>query len=135
MNAPAPVLLERRGSAFWITINRADKRNAINQSVVDGIRDGFRQAHADAQVRAIVLTGAGEKAFCAGGDLQPGTGFAFDLARPNLDYADLLREASNATLPSIARINGTCMAGGMGRPTMSCSGCPRSRSACFRCRC
>ena len=114
MNAPAPVLLERRGSAFWITINRADKRNAINQSVVDGIRDGFRQAHADAQVRAIVLTGAGEKAFCAGGDLQPGTGFAFDLARPNLDYADLLREASNATLPSIARINGTCMAGGMG---------------------
>lgn len=114
MNAPAPVLLERRGSAFWITINRADKRNAINQSVVDGIRDGFRQAHADAQVRAIVLTGAGEKAFCAGGDLQPGTGFAFDLARPNLDYADLLREASNATLPSIARVNGTCMAGGMG---------------------
>jgi methylglutaconyl-CoA hydratase len=114
MSAQPSVLLERRDSVFWITINRADKRNAINQSVVDGIRDGFRQAHADAQVRAIVLTGAGEKAFCAGGDLQPGTGFAFDLARPNLDYADLLREASNATLPSIARVNGTCMAGGMG---------------------
>ena len=107
-------MLERRSNVFWITINRADKRNAINQAVVDGIRDGFRQAHADAQVRAIVLTGAGDKAFCAGGDLQPGAGFAFDLARPNIDYADLLREANNATLPSIARVNGTCMAGGMG---------------------
>lgn len=114
MNDQPQVLLERRDSVFWITINRADKRNAINQAVVDGIRDGFRQAHADARMRAIVLTGAGEKAFCAGGDLQPGAGFAFDLARPNIDYADLLREASNATLPSIARVNGICMAGGMG---------------------
>lgn len=114
MSAQPAVLLERRSHVFWITINRADKRNAINQAVVDGIRDGFRQAHADAQVRAIVLTGAGDKAFCAGGDLQPGAGFAFDLARPNIDYADLLREANNATLPSIARVNGTCMAGGMG---------------------
>jgi enoyl-CoA hydratase/carnithine racemase len=114
MSAQPAVLLERREAVFWITINRADKRNAINQDVVDGIRDGFRQAHADPLVRAIVLTGAGDKAFCAGGDLQPGAGFAFDLSRPNIDYADLLREASNATLPSIARVNGTCMAGGMG---------------------
>jgi enoyl-CoA hydratase/carnithine racemase len=65
-------------------------------------------------MRAIVLTGAGEKAFCAGGDLQPGAGFAFDLAQPTLDYADLLRETQAGTLPSIARINGTCMAGGIG---------------------
>lgn len=109
-----PVLHEKKSSAFWITINRPDKRNAINQEVIDGIRDGYRRAHADPEIRAIVLTAAGDKAFCAGGDLQPGKGFAFDLARPNLDYADLLREAQNATLPSIARINGTCMAGGMG---------------------
>ena len=47
-----------------------------------------------------MLTGAGDKAFCAGADLQPGKGFAFDFARPNLDYADLLRDAQNATLPS-----------------------------------
>ncbi|HEY6354544.1 MAG TPA: enoyl-CoA hydratase-related protein, partial [Burkholderiaceae bacterium] len=62
----------------------------------------------------IVLTGIGDKAFCAGADLQPGKGFAFDPAKPNLDYADLMRDAHNATLPSIARINGVCMAGGMG---------------------
>ena len=61
-----------------------------------------------------MLTAAGDKAFCAGGDLQSGTGFAFDLSRANTDYADMLREAQNATLPAIARINGSCMAGGMG---------------------
>ncbi|UUZ70344.1 enoyl-CoA hydratase/isomerase family protein [Polaromonas sp. P2-4] len=97
-----------------MTINRPDKRNAINGDVVAGIRDGYRQAHADPEVRVIVLTAAGEKAFCAGGDLQPGKGFSFDLSRSNLDYADMLREAQNATLPTIARVNGVCMAGGMG---------------------
>jgi methylglutaconyl-CoA hydratase len=108
------VLLEKRGAAFWITLNRPEKRNAINQDVIDGIREGYRRAHADPDVRAIVLTAAGEKAFCAGGDLQPGKGFAFDYSQPNIAYADLLRMAQAATLPSIARINGVCMAGGMG---------------------
>lgn len=111
--APA-VLCEKRGHALWVILNRPDKRNAINKEVVAGIREGWRRAHADPEVRVIVLTGAGDKAFCAGGDLQPGAGFAFDLSRPNIDYADLLREVQNATLPSIARINGTCMAGGIG---------------------
>jgi enoyl-CoA hydratase/carnithine racemase len=111
---PSAVLLEKRGAAFWITLNRPEKRNAINQDVIDGIREGYRRAHADPGVRAIVLTAAGEKAFCAGGDLQPGKGFAFDYSQPNIAYADLLRIAQAATLPSIARINGVCMAGGMG---------------------
>lgn len=108
------VLHEQRGPAFWITLNRPDKRNAINAEVIAGIREGYRLAHANPEVRVIVLTAAGDKAFCAGGDLQPGQGFAFDLSRPNGDYADMLREAQNATLPSIARVNGVCMAGGMG---------------------
>jgi enoyl-CoA hydratase/carnithine racemase len=108
------VLLERRGQAFWITINRPEKRNAIHGGVVAAMREGIRLAHADPEVRAIVVTGAGDKAFCAGGDLQPGKGFAFDFSKPSVDYADLLRDAQNATLPIIARVNGTCMAGGMG---------------------
>lgn len=114
MNQSSPVLLEKRGAAFWITINRPEKRNALNSEVIAGIRAGYAQAHADADVRVIVLTGAGDKAFCAGADLQPGAGFAFDFAKPNLDYADLLRTAVQATLPSIARVNGACMAGGVG---------------------
>ncbi|MDB5871172.1 MAG: Enoyl-CoA hydratase [Ramlibacter sp.] len=110
----AEVLHEVRGRSFWITINRPEKRNAIHAGVIAGIRAGLRQAQADPEIRAIVLTGAGDKAFCAGGDLQPGKGFAFDLSRPNVDYADLLREAQNATLPLVVRVNGACMAGGMG---------------------
>jgi enoyl-CoA hydratase/carnithine racemase len=110
----APVLHDKRAHTFWITINRPDKRNAINADVIAGIRAGYAAAHADADVRAIVPPGAGDKAVCAGADLQPGKGFAFDAARPNLDYADLLRDAQNATLPTIARVNGVCMAGGMG---------------------
>ena len=66
------------------------------------------------RVRAIVLTGSGDKAFCAGADLQPDQGFVFDYATPTTAYADLMRLAANATLPSIARVNGACMAGGMG---------------------
>ena len=114
MSDAQDVLLERRGPAFWITINRPEKRNAIHAGVVAAMREGIRQAHMEPDVRAIVVTGAGDKAFCAGGDLQPGKGFAFDYAKPRVDYADLLRDAQNATLPIIARVNGTCMAGGMG---------------------
>ncbi|KPF95632.1 enoyl-CoA hydratase [Rhodopseudomonas sp. AAP120] len=109
------VIIEQREQALWITINRPDKRNAINAGVVEGITRGWKQAHDDPSVRVIVLTGAGDKAFCAGADLQStGAAFAFDFSKPNVDYADLLRLAQNSTKPSIARVNGTCMAGGMG---------------------
>lgn len=114
MSQPEEVLLERRRNEFWITLNRPEKRNAINQKVIAGVREGFERAHADPEVRAIVLTGTGNKAFCAGADLQPGKGFVFNYAQPNGEYADLMRLAANSTLPSIARINGACMAGGMG---------------------
>jgi methylglutaconyl-CoA hydratase len=110
----AEVVHRKREDAFWITIHRPDKRNALHPGVIAGIREGLRAAHADPGVRAVVLTGAGDKAFCAGADLRPGEGFALDFSRPNSDYADLLREAQDATLPIVARVNGTCMAGGMG---------------------
>jgi methylglutaconyl-CoA hydratase len=109
------VILEKRGQAYWITINRPDKRNALNGDVIAGIARGYRQAQEDGEVRVIVLTGAGEKAFCAGADLQnSGAAFARDFSNPSGDYADLLRQAKNATKPAIARVGGACMAGGMG---------------------
>lgn len=112
--SPPPVRLERRGAALWLVINRPERRNALNAEVIAGLREGYRAAHADPAVRAIVLAGTGDKAFCAGADLQPGGAFAFDPSRPNGDYADLLREAGRATLPTIARVQGACLAGGMG---------------------
>src|SRR3954447_1042827 len=109
------VVLAKRGQAFWITINRPDKRNALNGAVISGIAKGYRDAHEDKEVRVIVLTGAGDKAFCAGADLQnSGAAFAMDFARPNVDYADLLRLSRNATKPAIARLSGVCIAGGTG---------------------
>src|SRR6478735_4692113 len=101
------VMLEKRGQAFWITINRPEKRNAINGDVVAGIAKGYREAHDDRDVRVIVLTGVGDKAFCAGADLQnSGAAFARDFSMPNSDYADLLRLSQNATKPAIARVGG-----------------------------
>src|SRR5262245_33059601 len=76
MTDTSSVIHEKRGQAFWITINRPDKRNAINADVVAGIVGGYREAHDDKDVRVIVLTGAGVKAFCAGADLQ-NSGAAF----------------------------------------------------------
>jgi enoyl-CoA hydratase/carnithine racemase len=114
MTEPSGVLHHKRGAAFWITIDRPEKRNALNAAVIAGIAAGYRAAHDDPEVRVIVLTGAGDKAFCAGADLQPDKAFLFDFATPNVDYADLLRLAADATKPAIARVNGACMAGGMG---------------------
>ena len=108
------VLTAKAGHVLTITINRPDKRNAMNAEVVAGIAAGWRAAHEDPEVRVIVLTGAGDKAFCAGADLGGGQSFFQDASKPNSDYADLLRLAQNGTKPSIARVNGTCMAGGMG---------------------
>jgi enoyl-CoA hydratase/carnithine racemase len=114
MENEATVVLERRGPAFWIALNRPERRNALTQEMIRAVREGLRRAHADGDVRVIVLTGRGAKAFCAGADLAPGGGFAFDPARPSLEYADLLRDACGATLPIVARVNGACVAGGMG---------------------
>src|SRR6202163_4564321 len=109
------VILEKPGAALWITINRPEKRNAINCDVIAGIAKGYRAGHDDKDLREVVLTGACDKAFCAGADLQnPGGAFAADFAKPNVDYADLLRLSQNATKPAIARVGGVCMAGGMG---------------------
>jgi len=111
---PPVVLREIRGTAYWLTLNRPDKRNALNDEVIGEIAAGFAVAHADPKVRAIVLTGTGDRAFCAGGDLAPGQNFQPDHSRPSLPYADLMRLTRRATLPLIARVNGACVAGGMG---------------------
>jgi enoyl-CoA hydratase/carnithine racemase len=106
---------ERRGHALWLTIDRPERRNAMSPAVIAGIAAGLAQAQADDDIRAVVITGAGDKAFCAGADLARGSGsFQFDPSRPHLDYADLLRQAWSCTVPMISLVNGHCLAGGMG---------------------
>jgi enoyl-CoA hydratase/carnithine racemase len=112
------VLRDQRGHVLTLTINRADRRNAIDEAVIDGLAAGWRDAQADPDLRVIVLTGAGDSAFCAGADLKPGQAFEFDFSRPSTAYADLFRLVRSSNVPSIARINGVCMAGGMGLAAM-----------------
>ena len=112
-----PVLVEHRSAVTWITINRPDRRNAINAEVVGAISNGIRAAQASPNSRAIVLTGAGDTAFCAGGDLTAnakGVPFTVDHANPRNFVADLFRLVQDCDLPIVGRINGHALAGGVG---------------------
>jgi enoyl-CoA hydratase/carnithine racemase len=116
----AAVRIERKDAVFTIVIDREPRRNALNESVALAISAGLDTAEADRSVRAIVLTGAGDKAFCAGGDLQPaadGTPFTIDAADPRHYVARLLRRMDACRLPLIARVNGHALAGGLGLVT------------------
>jgi methylglutaconyl-CoA hydratase len=109
------VLIEKRGPVQWITINREARRNAMNDAVTDAIAAGLTSASADPEVRAVVLTGAGDKAFCAGADLSADSGsFKYDYSKVGLSFVKLMKKARDLTLPLIARVNGHAMAGGMG---------------------
>ena len=106
---------EKRGRALVLTIDRVAKRNALSAAVVEGIGEGLKAGVADAEIAAIVITGAGDKAFCAGADLDPKSApFQMDASQSRLAYADLLRTMIACDKPIVARINGACMAGGMG---------------------
>lgn len=112
-----PVRIERDGAVVTIIIDRESRRNALNESVATAISSALDAAEADRSVRAVVLTGAGEKAFCAGGDLQPaadGTPFTIDAADPRHYVARLFRRMDACRLPLIARVNGHALAGGFG---------------------
>jgi enoyl-CoA hydratase/carnithine racemase len=125
-----PLHVEKRGQVLWLTICREERRNAINAEVLDGLRHALTSAEGDSSVHAIVLTGSGDKAFCAGADLNGGAAFRFDYSQPYQAYADLLRLARRGTVPLIARVNGACTAGGMGLLAM-CDMAVASSSATF----
>ena len=111
------VALELRGPVQWITIDRPERRNAFDADVIRGIARGVAQAQETPGVRAIVLTGAGDRAFCAGGDLRAeggGSPFELDPARPQNPVIDLFKELERCTLPTLARVNGHALAGGLG---------------------
>ena len=115
---PSELLEEQRGDVLWLTINREERRNAISPDVLQGLGAALTRANQDRSIRAVVITGAGDRAFCAGADLQTGTSFKFDYSEPHAGFANLFRQARASTVPLIARVNGACMAGGMGLMAM-----------------
>src|SRR3954451_15827140 len=101
------VLAEKRGAVQWITINREERRNAMNDAVTFGIADGLTAATQDPEISAVVLTGAGDRAFCAGADLSTNSGsFKYDYSKTGVPFVKLMKQARDLTLPLIARVNG-----------------------------
>ena len=113
-NTGADLIAHQQDGVLRLTIQRESRRNAINPAVINALAAALTSANSDRSVRAIVLTGAGDKAFCAGADLQSGQSFQFDYAEPTQGFANLLRLSRQMTVPMVARVNGACMAGGMG---------------------
>lgn len=112
-DAPA-LLVERRGHVQLLTINRPDARNAINMAVTVALGDALAAADADPEIRAVVLTGAGDKSFCAGADLKaiargenllPKSG-----ERARWGFAGYA--SHHISKPTIAAVNGVALGGG-----------------------
>ena len=107
------VLEERRGAVSLLTINRPDKRNALNGALRCALLGALDAATRDTGVRAIVLTGAGDKAFVAGADIGEFEG------RSPVDQYRVMKQPSifdaveRSSKPVIAAINGFCLGGGM----------------------
>lgn len=119
----------RQDSRLLLTIDRPERRNAMNADVIAGLQQALDSARTDRTIRAIVLTGVGDEAFCAGADLSADA-FAIDYATPTNAYSNLLRSASTLEVPLIARVNGACMAGGIGLLAM-CDMAIAARHATF----
>jgi len=95
-----------------ITINREQQRNAITPEAIELFLDYLDRAEQDAQVRAVLVTGAGDKAFCTGAQL--GDGLSAEGKRVFAQYARLLNRLATFPKPTVARVKGFCLAGGMG---------------------
>src|SRR5262249_12616223 len=109
-----PIKIERRGSAGWVTIERADALNALSGEVLCGLCEAFAQLAADRAVRLVAVTGAGDKAFCAGADLKERRGMSAADTKERIAltvrcFEDLAR------LPklTVAAMNGGAFGGGL----------------------
>jgi enoyl-CoA hydratase/carnithine racemase len=111
------LLIENRGAVRVLTMNRPDKRNALNQALTQALLDGLQAAEADESVRSIVLTGAGP-AFCAGADLSEFKDLTPDNAQLVERRAELTMKlqgiCSQLSKPVVTAVNGAAMGGGAG---------------------
>lgn len=103
-------IYELDGPVAWLTINRPEARNALNREAREGLFAGFRRFEDDPAARVLVLTGAGDRAFCAGGDLKEMAEEGLQVPPPGF----LPQPGRNLQLskPVIAAVNGVAYAGG-----------------------
>lgn len=115
MTAYDPELLQDlRDGTLWLTFNRPESRNALTFSIYDALAEICRTVPTDGSVKAIVISGAGGKAFAAGTDMSQFR--AFDKPQDALDYEEqieiVLSSLEQCPIPTIAAINGACTGGG-----------------------
>jgi methylglutaconyl-CoA hydratase len=108
------VRVERRGAAAVLTLNRPDRRNALDRATVDELGRVGRELAADPALRGVVLTGEGDRAFCAGADLKEREGMSDDAVRAMLDaYRSELAWLGSSPFPVVAALNGAALGGGL----------------------
>jgi len=114
--ANGALLYEVRDHVARVTINRPERRNAMSWDVITGLRKAAADAKADADVRVMVITGAGEQAFCAGADLTGMRGDAGFVETHDArgELARLFHDLWSLGKPTIARVRGYALAGGFG---------------------
>ncbi len=115
-DATQELLYEVADGVATLTINRPERHNAMSWGVISGLRAAIARARDDADVRCVVITGAGERAFCAGADLGGMAGDAGYAAVHDSrgELARLFLDLDGLGKPTIARVRGYCLAGGFG---------------------
>ena len=102
------VRYEISGGVGTLTLNRPERHNALGAAELQAMQDSFATIQADEEIRVLVVTGAGEKTFCAGAaldDLNSG------LITPNF-FQSVMHQLAVLPIPTIARINGNVFGGG-----------------------
>jgi enoyl-CoA hydratase/carnithine racemase len=106
---------EQRGGARWLVIDRPDRRNSLTPELIAELRAAFARADADASTGAVCLTGAGDKAFCAGADLDSlHEAGALAQHEARRGYAGLLGDLARLGKPVVACVNGAAFGGAVG---------------------
>ena len=106
------VLIEKRGRIAIVTVNRPDKLNALNIATRNDILTAFEQLERDDEVRVVVITGAGEKAFIAGADINEFAGMTAIKQRTLMKGRRAFDSVEDFPKPVIAMINGFALGGG-----------------------
>lgn len=124
-----PVLFDARDDGIAIiTINRPEQRNALSREVREALRDAWLRFEGDPALRIAILTGAGEKSFCAGGDLKEMVDTGMKV--PARDFIPIPYDNLELTKPTIAAVNGFAFAGGW-LIAQACDLCVASTNAKF----
>ena len=115
------ILIEKQDAIAIVTINRPTKLNALNKATIQELHDGFKSLNEDKSVKAIIVTGSGEKAFVAGADISEFANFSVEEGEKLAAEGQrlLFDFVQNLSTPVIAAVNGFALGGGL-ELAMSC---------------